>query len=80
MRKNVNDYERLARVAVGLFFFFRKKRYIFLAPVMTGITGNCPLYTALGINTRGEEKTDQDYFGVQSPSEIAAGHPIVGVV
>lgn len=90
MKKNVHDYERVGRVTVGLFLtslaFWgpRKKCFLgFLIPVWTGITGNCPVYSILGVSTRKDQRGPyeqaNDYFPVQSDSEKAAGHPIVGV-
>jgi hypothetical protein len=66
-----------------------------LIPIFTGSTGTCPAYSALDISTRTEDKGfGEGYFhpyksgeisGIEgyepvSDSEIAAGHPIVGVV
>lgn len=87
MKKNIHDYERVGRFMGGLFLssmaFWgpRKKKYlIFLVPTITGVTGVCPLYSALGVSTRkGRDNTSNNYFPVQSDSEKAAGHPIVGV-
>ena len=97
MKKNIHDYERIGRVAGGLLLSslaFRKPRRLgflsFMVPVVTGLVGTCPLYSALGISTRPKEdkpllssdsKEEQanDYFPVQSSSERAAGHPLVGV-
>ena len=87
MKKNIHDYERVGRVAGGLFlssmaFWGPKKKYFlgFLIPAFTGVTGNCPFYSATGMSTRKEvEEQANDYFPVQSSSEAAAGHPIVGV-
>ena len=86
VKKNINDYERVARVIGGTFLsslaFWGPKKPMFLGfifPIITGIVGVCPLYSALGISTRKEVKdSSNDYFPVKSPSEIAAGHPLVG--
>lgn len=102
MKQNVNKTERVVRGVAGLVLttmaFTGKKNKFFLAglmPLFTGITGNCPLYSALNISTRIEDKGYGDkYFHPyqegavsniegyvpQSTSEVAAGHPIVGVV
>lgn len=102
MKKNVNKTERVIRGVVGLVLttlaLTGKKNKIFLAglmPLFTGITGNCPLYSALNISTRIEDKefgdkyfhpyqegavSNIDGYIPQSSSEAAAGHPIVGVV
>jgi hypothetical protein len=61
----------------------RKPWYlVFAFPVITGAIGKCPVYSALGVSTRPEdqEKSSNDYFPEKSQSELAAGHPIVGVV
>ncbi|MCM2349338.1 MAG: DUF2892 domain-containing protein [Bacteriovoracaceae bacterium] len=87
MKKNIHDYERVARFAGGAFLsslaFWGPKKIGFLGfviPMATGLSGTCPLYSALGISTRKETKDqDNEYFPVQSISEEAAGHPIVGV-
>lgn len=87
MKKNIHDFERVARFVGGVFFsslaFWGPKKKVFLAfliPVATGLVGTCPVYSALGISTRriGKDQ-DNEYFPVQSNSERAAGHPIVGV-
>jgi hypothetical protein len=89
MKKNIHNVERAVRIAGGLaltsmaFFGPRKPWYlVFAFPVLTGLVGNCPVYTALGVSTRPEEqdKSSNDYFPQKSQSELAAGHPIVGVV
>jgi Protein of unknown function (DUF2892) len=88
MIKNIHDYERVGRVVGGLFLsslaFWgpRKTWYLaFLVPIVTGLTGTCPFYSAMGVSTRKDEIDSQanDYFPVQSSSEAAAGHPLVGV-
>ena len=87
MQKNIHQFERIARVAGGAFlssmaFWGPKKPWMlsFLIPVATGLMGKCPVYSALGINTRAKTVDEQanDYFPVQSDSERAAGHPLVG--
>jgi hypothetical protein len=86
MRKNVHDAERVLRVVGGTllssmaFWGPRKSFYLaFLAPMITGLTGKCPLYSAMNINTRKTANEQaNDYFPVQSDSERAAGHPLVG--
>jgi hypothetical protein len=87
MKKNIHDYERLLRIVSGGFLaslaFWGPKKlgYLsFLVPVATGVVGTCPIYSALNFSTRHEEKNlDNEYFLQQSQSEIAAGHPIVGL-
>lgn len=89
MKKNIHDYERIFRVIGGvvltsMVFWGPKSKWfsIFLAPVATGFVGTCPLYSAFGVTTRPRATTEEqanDYFPIQSPSEKAAGHPIVGV-
>jgi hypothetical protein len=90
MQKNIHRYERVLRTVGGLalsslaFWGPRKSLFLsFLIPVATGMIGKCPLYSALGINTRQEDRkgeiSDNEYFETKSDSEIAAGHPIVGV-
>lgn len=91
MQKNIHDYERIARVSGGLllsslaFWGPRNKWYLLsLVPVIEGLTGVCLFYKASGINTRnlGKKSVEEqanEYFPVESSSEEAAGHPIVGV-
>lgn len=87
MKKNIHDYERVGRLAGGLilsslaFWGPRNKLFLgFLIPAFTGVTGTCPVYSAAGISTRKDvESQANDFFPVQSVSERAAGHPIVGV-
>lgn len=87
MNKNIGDFERVARVIGGgalasMAFWGPKKPWylLFTIPAIEGVFGTCALYSVLGVNTRsGEEKQANEYFPVQSPSERAAGHPIVGV-
>lgn len=87
MNKNIGNFERAARVIGGgvlasmAFWGPKKPWYLaFAIPAIEGAIGTCALYSALGVNTRSiEEKQANDYFPVQSPSERAAGHPIVGV-
>ncbi len=86
MKKNIHPFERLLRVAGGTFlasmaFWGPKKPWMlsFLGPVASGAVGTCPLYSALDISTRKDaEAQANDYFPVQSDSERAAGHPLVG--
>lgn len=94
MIKNIHPYERVVRIGGGLFLsslaFWgpRNKAFLsFLIPVGTGVAGTCPVYSAMGVSTlpreqdkpQDVEKQANDYFPVESDSEIAAGHPIVGV-
>jgi hypothetical protein len=92
MKKNVSDVERVLRFTGGTFltslaFWGPKNKWFLtgLVPIFTGLSGWCPLYAALGISTRKEEKEPKAirqanrYMPVQSDSEEAAGHPIVGV-
>ncbi len=91
MQKNIHKYERVVRTAGGLALsslaFWGPKKSLFLGfliPVVTGLVGKCPLYSALGINTRKQEErqgeiSDNEYFDKKSDSEVVAGHPIVGV-
>lgn len=97
MKKNMHDYDRIFRFVSGVFLtslaFWGPRKLGFLAflfPVATGVVGNCPVYTAFGIDTRklgtakktyalkSEKEQADEYFPIQSPSERAAGHPIVG--
>jgi hypothetical protein len=91
MQRNIHDYERVGRVAGGLllsslaFWGPKNKWYLLsLIPAAEGLTGVCLFYKAAGINTRSFSKKSveeeaNDYFPVESSSEEAAGHPIVGV-
>jgi hypothetical protein len=88
MKKNIHDYERIARTIGGLTlasmaFWGPKRPWLlgFAGAAVSGLVGTCPLYSALGISTRSSvEAQANDYLPVQSPSEEAAGHPIVGAV
>jgi hypothetical protein len=87
MQKNIGDFERVARVIGGgvlasmAFWGPKKPWYLaFAIPAIEGAIGNCALYSAFNINTRSvEEDQSNVYFPAQSPSERAAGNPIVGV-
>jgi hypothetical protein len=89
MKKNIHNVERVARIAGGIALTSlsiwgpRKPWYlVFAFPVVTGFVGTCPVYSALGVSTRPKDpdNTSNDYFPEKSQSELAAGHPIVGVV
>ena len=87
MQKNIGDFERVARVIGGgvlasMAFWGPKKRWYlaFAIPAIEGAIGTCALYSAFHINTRSVEEDQANvYFPAQSPSERAAGNPIVGV-
>lgn len=95
MKKNIGKNERVLRLVVGTiglsmaFWGPRNKWFLsFVIPALTGITGVSPIYSMLGVSTipkRSESKTKEvekqanEYFPEQSDSEIAAGHPLVGV-
>ena len=56
--RNEHPWERVIRVLVGLglmaMVFIGPRTpwgYLGLIPFVTGLTGNCPLYSLLGINT-----------------------------
>ena len=62
----------------------------FLGLAVDGVIGTCPAYSALGISTMPKnksgieipddvEKQANEYVGIESDSEIAAGHPLVGM-
>jgi len=65
MKSNTHNVERFFRVIIGLFvlsliFWGPKSLWglLGLIPLITGLSGWCPLYTILGISTRGhKEKT-----------------------
>lgn len=66
MIKNINDPERVFRFIAGAFItslaFWGPQNYWFLLgviPMMTGLIGTCPLYSALGISTRHLKKINQ---------------------
>lgn len=67
MKKNVGSGERTLRVIVGLFLvsliFWGPKTLwglIGIIPILTGSTGNCPVYTITGISTNCNDKCDID--------------------
>jgi hypothetical protein len=60
MTRNVGYVDRLARVALGIVLLglygaldppLRYLTLLGLIPLGTGLVGNCPLYTLLGIST-----------------------------
>lgn len=89
MQKNISDKERIFRLVTGSFlasmaFWGPRKKWMLslLIPALEGGFGVCLMYSALGLSTRDKKETDarsNRYFPVQSDSERAAGHPIVGV-
>lgn len=59
MPRNESSLDRGARIVLGLLllslFFVGPTTYwglLGLIPLMTGLLGSCPIYTALGISTR----------------------------
>ncbi|MFA6237682.1 MAG: DUF2892 domain-containing protein [Bacteriovorax sp.] len=59
MVKNINDPERVIRFLVGAFitslaFWGPRNNWFLLGliPLATGFVGTCPLYIALGIDTK----------------------------
>ncbi len=63
MKNNTHSVERFIRVIVGLFvlsliFWGPKSLWglLGLIPLLTGSTGWCPLYTILGISTKGHKE------------------------
>lgn len=57
--KNINDPERVIRFIGGAIItslaFWGPQNYWFMLgiiPMMTGLIGTCPLYSALGISTK----------------------------
>ena len=63
MTKNINDTERVFRFIGGaaiasLAFWGPQNNWYLLGviPMLTGFVGTCPLYLALGINTRHAKK------------------------
>jgi hypothetical protein len=59
MKKNMSHTDRLVRAVVGLFIVLLGVQFgcwlgaIGLIPVLTAVTGFCPMYIVLGINTCG---------------------------
>ncbi|MGB5179547.1 MAG: DUF2892 domain-containing protein [Gammaproteobacteria bacterium] len=60
MKQNVHNIERVIRIIVGLglisLVFVGPQSvwgWVGIVPLVTGITGWCPPYSLLGINTRG---------------------------
>lgn len=63
MMKNINDPERVIRFVVGIFltslaFWGPRSNWFLLGiiPMLTGLVGTCPLYSALGISTIHQKK------------------------
>jgi hypothetical protein len=64
MKKNIYDVERVVRFVAGAILtslaFVGPANLWFLlgiVPLLTGLVGTCPLYSALGMSTRKEEST-----------------------
>ena len=60
MKKNIHNIERVIRVVIGLaiisLVFIGPQTawgWLGLVPLITGLVGNCPVYSLLGINTCG---------------------------
>jgi hypothetical protein len=58
LEKNEHPVERVVRVLIGLGLLGLAVAgpqtpwgYIGIVPLLTGITGNCPLYSLLGVST-----------------------------
>jgi hypothetical protein len=60
MKVNVGAFDRAARMAIGFALIvylmvtpgpYKWLGFIGIVPLLTGIFGNCPLYTLLGIRT-----------------------------
>lgn len=67
MEKNMAMWERCARVVFGLgvvslLFWGPKKLWALLGliPLSTGLSGWCPLYSALGISTKDVEESTHE--------------------
>jgi len=60
MKANAGKVDRVVRVVVGLGLIAAAVTgavglwgYIGVVPLLTGLAGNCPLYSLLGVNTCG---------------------------
>jgi hypothetical protein len=60
--QNVGAADRVVRVVLGLGLLALSYAgpaapwgYLGVIPLLTGVIGTCPLYTALGLRTRGKE-------------------------
>ena len=63
MTRNEGNLDRIARVALGLVLIGLAASgtvgawgWLGLVPLLTGAGGMCPLYSVLGINTRGLQR------------------------
>ena len=63
MTRNIGNTDKVLRIVVGLVLlalvFVGPKTplgWFGIVPLLTGLTGFCPLYTLLGISTRSREK------------------------
>ncbi|HET9002534.1 MAG TPA: DUF2892 domain-containing protein [Gemmatimonadaceae bacterium] len=63
MTRNIGQTDKVLRIIVGLVLlalvFVGPKTplgWFGIVPLLTGLTGFCPLYTLLGISTRSREK------------------------
>ena len=63
MKKNIHDTERAIRFLLGTIltsfaFIGPANPWFFLGivPLLTGLVGNCPLYSALGMSTRKDDR------------------------
>jgi len=77
MKKNLGTTERVARAAIGAGLVgmgLMRGRWLTmlgLYPLITGITGSCPVYKALGISTH-ETLTEEILEAVEEvPVEVA---------
>jgi hypothetical protein len=62
MKQNVHNVERVIRVIIGLFvlsLIFWGPQSLWgllgLIPLLTGLLGWCPLYSILGVSTKGHK-------------------------
>ncbi|MFP5385576.1 MAG: DUF2892 domain-containing protein [Bacteriovoracia bacterium] len=68
MHKNVNKYERALRFIGGaaLVAYAIKKDNPYLlfgaVPMATGLTGSCPLYQAVDVSTRKEDRSSNELY------------------
>ena len=84
MGLNIGSVDRVVRIAIGIALLLMSVLVeealgwfglVGFIPLLTGMFGNCPLYTALRIDTRtGRARTGIDSLHVCAPSNQECSH------
>ena len=79
MESNVGTTDRILRGVIGVALIgagFSRRNWLGvlgLYPLLTGITGRCPLYKALGVSTRKLPEEDEEMIELfEEPVEVSA--------